>query len=142
MPVSECPSCTYERFANGDVLRQICWDLIQVMMNGRPTIKTTYFFRPGEAPENYAQVCRCSSWFLCKSTDIAAPHVLILQTVWPMRLLSCDDQKHVCCLNFSASLTVLSEQLSGRQIERPNLLPSSIQPSQHGAAGNLLSKLC
>ncbi|KAK9846783.1 hypothetical protein WJX84_001250 [Apatococcus fuscideae] len=30
----------------------------QVMMNGRLTIKTTYFFRPGEAPENYQHVVR------------------------------------------------------------------------------------
>lgn len=29
---------------------------VQVLMNGRQAIKTTYFFRPGEAPENYAQV--------------------------------------------------------------------------------------
>ena len=37
------------------------FDQVQVLMNGRQAIKTTYFFRPGEAPENYAQVCSPSN---------------------------------------------------------------------------------
>ncbi|KAK9833612.1 hypothetical protein WJX74_000510 [Apatococcus lobatus] len=33
----------------------------QVLMNGCQAIKTTYFFRPGEAPENYGQICNAST---------------------------------------------------------------------------------
>lgn len=48
-----------QAIARGLLLRSVQLKIsssLQMMMNGRPTIKTTFYFRRGEAPDNYGQV--------------------------------------------------------------------------------------